>query len=106
MAAAATPTPTTRRTQARPYRAMSRIGGGPEELAQDPAQSYTPFDPNGGMPDTSGFNLYPESAARTPLSTLQGSSVPFYSGDDIAKQYTNNRNTQQNIGDRYEGYFG
>lgn len=105
----------TRRTPVRPYRPMATIQGQEQQIAPDlsdqiaPTAStpaYTPFDPNGGMADTSGFTLYRDSAGNTPLPTLPGSSVPFYSGDDIAKQYPNNRNTQQNIGDRFDSYFG
>lgn len=58
------------------------------------------------MPDTSGNDFYNQSASQTPISGMPSSSVPYYSGSDIAQQYTNNRNTEQNQGDMFGEYFG
>lgn len=105
--AAGAQTLTRSRAPVRPYRPMATVQGDEQaDPASQVASANAPYDPNGGMQDTSGFNLYGESAGRTPLSTLAPASVPFYDGTDLAKQYQNNRNTQQNEGDRLEGYFG
>ncbi len=37
---------------------------------------------------------------------MPSSSVPYYGGTDLAQQYQNNRNTEQNQGDMFQSYFG
>ena len=101
----------TRRNLGRGYRPQATLPGQEEAAAEGQYQPYAaptpyrPYDPNGGMADTSGYDFYNQSAASTPISAVQPSSVPFYGGSDIAQQFVNNRNLEQNVGDRFEGYF-
>lgn len=81
--------------------------GEPGEFS-DPSQPTSqalPTDPLGGTPQTNDFNLYRDSLGGTPISTLPGKSVGYNSTSDIAEQYKNNRDMQQNEGDRFESQF-
>ena len=77
-------------------------GGGPQA---DAASPYNPGAIPSGSPDTSWFNPYNASVSGQATPSLSSSSVPYYNGSDIAQQYVNNRNTQQNEGDRFSQYF-
>jgi hypothetical protein len=73
----------------------------------EPASPYQPnASPTGGLPDTSYEDFYSRSISGSPISSLPPSSVPYYDGTDIAKQFQNNRNTEQNQGDMFQQYFG
>lgn len=78
---------------------------GPQGQAQ-PQGNAIPTDPLGGTPQTNDFNLYRDSAGGTPLSTLPPASSAFDATGDIAQQYVNNRDMQQNQGDMFQQYFG
>jgi hypothetical protein len=104
----------------RPYRPADtgtkpkRFEGGPEvsvpeEYAVSPDwsgdQEDSPLDPSGSS-DGGGSNIYRDGAMNTPISQFPGSSVDYYDGTDLAKQFQNNRNLTQNEGDRYDTLFG
>ena len=97
------------------YPAQRRYQPAASVAQADPAQydptsgAPPPVAPNagplGGQGDTSWFNPYQPSVLQ-PNASIPASSVPYYGGSDIAKQFQNERNTQQNQGDMFQQYFG
>lgn len=51
-------------------------------------------------------NFYGDSAGGTPISTIPNKSVNYDPTSDIAQQYKNNRDIEQNQGDMFAQYFG
>lgn len=59
--------------------------------------------PTGGIPPNTGYNPY---SYTQPPPSYQGRQFPYEGGRDLAANYANNRNMEQNQGDLLSQYFG